>query len=314
MLRPDAIDFGIYIPQISFDFTDMLSRARLCESLGISSFWIYDHLYAPGLPALASLEGWTLATALLARTSTLRVGHLVIDNNLRHPALLAKMATTLDVISGGRLDLGVGSGSYQAEHDEGGFPWGTPKERAERLGEGLEIVTRMFAEERTTFEGRYFSIRDLPNLPHPAQKPRPTIHVGGVGVRYTIPLVARYADVWNVPTYGLGRWEQAAISLDAECDKLGRDPASIRRSIEAVLVLADNDHALASARSLTEHRYAGPAWGVQDGGFVGTPTAVVDRIGAYVDKGITHFVFFPYDRGGESTLRLFQSEVMPHFI
>jgi len=307
------IDFGIYIPQVSFDFDDMLARAQLCEELGITSFWLFDHLYTPGLPGVPALEGWTLATALLARTSTLRVGHLVIDNNLRHPALLARMATTLDVISGGRLELGIGSGSYEPEHHEGGFPWGPLRERTERLEEGLEILTRMFAGERTTFEGRHYQVRDLPNLPRPAQTPGPPLHVGGIGARFTLPLAARYADVWNVPTYGLGRLPEAQASLDAECERQGRDPETLRRSLEAVLVLAADESGVVEARAKAERRYAGPGWGVEDGGFVGTPAQVVDRIGWYVEHGVTSFVFFPFDRGSEATLRLLAEEVMPHF-
>lgn len=309
----DRIDFGVYIPQISFTFEEMLSRARLCEELGFTSFWLFDHLYTPGLPTFGALEGWTLATALLARTETLRVGHLVVDNNLRHPALLARMATTLDVISGGRLELGMGSGSYEAEHREGGFPWGSLAERTDRLREGLEIVTRMLAGEQTTFEGVHYQVSGLPNLPRPAQSPRPPIHVGGIGERYTLPLAARYADVWNVPTYGLGRRVEASAALDRECERQGRDPATLRRSVEAVLVLGSDEDELAAARAAAERRYHGPGWGVDEGGFVGTPAAVVDRIGEYVEDGTTLFVFFPFDRGGEGTLRLLAEEVMPHF-
>jgi alkanesulfonate monooxygenase SsuD/methylene tetrahydromethanopterin reductase-like flavin-dependent oxidoreductase (luciferase family) len=309
----NPVEFGFYIPQISFSFEQMLARARLCEDLGITSFWLFDHLYTPGLPTYDALEGWTLATALLAQTSTLRVGHLVVNNNLRHPVLLAKMATTLDVVSGGRLELGMGSGSYEAEHHEGGFPWGNLRERSERLGEALEIVTRMFAGEQTTFEGRHFQVRDVPNRPRPVQKPRPPIHVGGVGARYTLPLAARYADVWNVPTYGLNVWEKASLALDAECEKVGRDPATLRRSLEAVLVLAPDQAGVAAGRALAQRRYGGPAWCLEEGGFIGTPAQVIDRIGEQVEKGISFFVFFPYDRGEETTLRLFAEEVMPHF-
>jgi alkanesulfonate monooxygenase SsuD/methylene tetrahydromethanopterin reductase-like flavin-dependent oxidoreductase (luciferase family) len=307
------VDFGIYIPQISFEFEEILSRARLCEQLGVTSFWLYDHLYTPGLPQFGALEGWTLATALLMQTSTLRVGHLVVNNNLRHPALLGRMATTLDVLSGGRLELGMGSGSYEAEHHEGGFPWGTLGERSERLAEGLEIITRMFAAERTTFAGRYFQVHDLPNLPRPVQTPRPPIHVGGIGARYTLPLAARYADVWNVPTYGLGQCRPASIALDAACEQEGRDPASLRRSLEAVLALAEDQAGVDAARTVAERRYAGPGWGLDDGGFIGTPQAIVDRIGGYLEAGFTYFVFFPYDRGGEAMLQLLASDVMPHF-
>lgn len=306
------IEVGVYIPPVAMGFADLVARAQLCESLGLTSFWLYDHLYAPGLPGQPALEAWTLATALLARTTRLRVGHLVLDNNLRHPALLAKMASTLDVISAGRLDLGLGSGSWAPEHVEGGFPWGTAAERAERLGEALEIITRMFTGEPVSFAGRHYRVEGLRGVPRPAQRPGPPIHVGGVGERLTLPLVARYADVWNVPTYGLAHWERRVGVLEAACERVGRDPASIRRSQQAVLVLAPDDAALADAQSRAERRYAGPRWGVEAGGFVGTPPAIVERIVAQVERGITLFIFLPWDRGGERTLRLLAEEVMPH--
>ncbi len=154
----DGIDFGIYVPQLAFSYDDILGRARLCEELGISSLWLFDHLYGPELPDTPAFEGWTLATALLAQTERLRVGHLVLCATFRHPALLAKMATTLDVISGGRLDLGIGSGSYEPEHERAGIPWGSFAERSELLGETLEIITRMFDGELTTYEGKHFQL------------------------------------------------------------------------------------------------------------------------------------------------------------
>jgi alkanesulfonate monooxygenase SsuD/methylene tetrahydromethanopterin reductase-like flavin-dependent oxidoreductase (luciferase family) len=305
-------EVGVYIPQVSVTFEQLLARALLCEQLGYDSFWVYDHLYAPNLPGNDALEGWTLATALLARTTRLRVGHLVLDNNFRHPALLAKMATTLDVISGGRLDFGIGSGSYEPEHGEGGFPWGPLVERSARLEEALEIITRMFASERTTYDGQWYHVRDLPNLPQPVQQPRPPVHIGGIGERYTLPLVARFADVWNVPTYGLGVWRERGATLDAACDAIGRDPATVRRSLEAVLVVTDDDHALVDATARAERRYAGPGWGLAEGGFVGTPPAIVDRIGELMDEGMSLFVFFLADRGERDMLHLLAEEVIPH--
>jgi alkanesulfonate monooxygenase SsuD/methylene tetrahydromethanopterin reductase-like flavin-dependent oxidoreductase (luciferase family) len=181
------------------------------------------------------------------------------------------------------------------------------------LAEALEILTSMFSGGRTTFEGVHYQAHDVPNLPPPVQSPRPPIHVGGIGMRYTIPLVARFADVWNVPTYGLGTWEQVVPTLDAECEKVGRDPASLRRSLEAVLVLAPDEATLTAARGLAERRYRGPGWGLAEGGFIGTPSAVVDRIGEQIDKGVTMFVFFLHDRGESDTLHLLAEEVLPHF-
>lgn len=307
------ISFGIYVPQVSFSYDDILNRATLVEELGYDSLWLYDHLYSPGLPDLDSFEGWTLATYLLAQTTRLRVGHLVLCNNFRHPALLGKMATTLDVLSGGRLDLGIGSGSVAYEHEQTGLPWGTLSERSERLTESLEIMSRMFTGEPTTFSGQHYTVDQLPNRPPPVQSPRPPLHIGGVGPRRTMPIVARYADVWNVPTYGLDRWEESRRVLEQECAAIGRDPATIRCSHEAVLVLAPDAASLAEAKAKAERRYGGPGWGMEAGGYIGTPPMVIDRIAGLVERGISTFVFFTFDRGNPETLELFAREVMPAF-
>ena len=306
------VEFGIYLPQLAIGFEDMVDRALECERLGYDSFWLYDHLYAPGMPQLPSFEAWTLATALLARTTRLRVGHLVTCNNFRHPALLAKMATTVDVISGGRIDVGIGSGSIEVEHHQAGLPWGPVAERSDRLGEALEILTRMFASPTTTFEGEHYRVHELPNVPQPVQQPRPPIHIGGAGPRRTIPLVARYADVWNVPTYALDRFTDLNATLDAECERIGRDPKTIRRSIEAVLAVAPPER-LDDALALARRRYGGPGFGLEEGGFTGTPAQVSDRIAELADAGFSTFVFFTHDRAATETLELFAGEVMPRF-
>ncbi len=308
-----AVEFGIYLPQVSFTPDQLMDRALTVEELGFNSLWLYDHLYSPGQPDLPSYEAWTLATHLLARTTRLRVGHLVLCNNFRHPALLASMASTLDVLSEGRLELGIGSGSVGAEHTEAGLPWGSAAERSERLGEALEILTRMFAGSPSTFVGTHYQVTDLPSLPLPVQRPRPPIHVGGIGPRRTLPLVARYADVWSIPTYGLADWEESSRTLETECAAIGRDPASIRRSFEGVLVLAGDDRALEEAWAKAERRYGAAGWGLEAGGFLGTPPMVTERIAQLVDQGITTFVFFTHDRADRRSLELFAEQVLPEF-
>ncbi len=307
----EPLEIGIFLPQVAISWEDMLVRARRVEQLGFESLWLYDHLYSPMLPDLDSLEGWTLATALLTQTQRLRVGHLVLCNQFRHPALLAKMASTLDVISGGRLELGLGSGSVEVEHHEAGLPWGSLAERSERLGESLEVVTRMFTGQRTSFAGKHFRLEGLPNLPPPVQQPRPPIHIGGAGVRRTLPLVARYADVWNVPTYALDRIPTLIKAVDAACREVDRDPASLRRSVEAVLVLAPDDETLAEAMKKAQQRFGDPGYQMEAGGFVGTPEKVAARMREHLAMGFDSFVFFTYDRGREETLRLLAEEVRP---
>ena len=127
------------------------------------------------------------------------------------------------------------------------------------------------------------------------------------------PLVAKYADVWSIPTYGLADWEASQVLLDAECERIGRDPAAIRRSHEAVLVLVPNESLVDEARERALHRYPGPGWGVVEAGYVGTPAMVIERMAAAVEKGISTFIFFAHDRGEPETLELLAEEVMPAF-
>jgi alkanesulfonate monooxygenase SsuD/methylene tetrahydromethanopterin reductase-like flavin-dependent oxidoreductase (luciferase family) len=305
-----GLDVGVYVPQMGFSYADVLHRAKRCEEFGIGSLWLYDHLYGPGAPNIASLEAWTLATALLSRTERLRVGHMVLCNQFRHPAVLAKMATTLDQISDGRLELGMGSGSIEDEHQRLGLPWGTFRERSERLGEALEMLTQAFANESIDFTGKHYTVRDMPIVPGPVQRPRPPIVVGGVGEKFTLPLVARYADVWNVPTYALGELEHKVAVLRSRCADIGRDPSSIVLSVEAVLALAPDDAALPRVRELAEKRFGAPGFGLHEGGLVGTAPQIVDRIKEWEALGFGQIVLFTHDRASDQTLDLLASAVI----
>ena len=305
-----TLDIGVYLPQMAFSYSDVLHRARRCEDLGIGSVWLYDHLYAPGAANLDSLEAWTLATALLSNTTRLRVGHLVLCNQFRHPVLLAKMATSLDHISGGRLELGLGSGSIEDEHSRAGLHWGTFAERSARLAETLEILTRAFAGDTVDFIGEHYSVTGMPVRPGPVQSPRPPITIGGSGERYTLPLVARYADVWNVPTYALGELDHKLSVLRSLCDDIGRDPDTIAMSIEAVMALAADQAALPGVREVAEKRFGDPAIGLREGGLIGTPETTADRLRQLPDMGFGQVVLFTHDRASDPTLELLASEVI----
>ncbi|MGQ9409182.1 LLM class flavin-dependent oxidoreductase [Mycolicibacterium gilvum] len=308
MRRPEI---GVYLPQMGFSFDEVLHRARRCEDLGIDSLWLYDHLYGPGMPDYPSMEAWTLATALLSRTERLRIGHMVLCNQFRHPVTLAKMVTTLDQISGGRLSLGIGSGSIEDEHRRAGLPWGTFAERSAQLGETLQILRQAFTDERVDFAGRHFTVTDFPIKPGPVQKSGPPIVVGGVGEKYTLPLVARYADVWNVPTYALDQIEPKIAVLRSICEDIGRDPDSIVLSIEAVMAVAPDQESLESVRALAEKRFGGPGFGLHDTGLIGTPAEIAAKLGRLVEIGFGQIVLFTHDRCSDQTLELLASEIIP---
>jgi alkanesulfonate monooxygenase SsuD/methylene tetrahydromethanopterin reductase-like flavin-dependent oxidoreductase (luciferase family) len=306
-----AIRVGVYIPQVGLAWDELRARVLECDRLGIDSVWFMDHLYPPGLPRVPSFEAWTTAAALAAVTLRVRLGHLVLSNGFRHPALLAKMATTLDHASGGRLDLGLGSGSYAPEFAQFGIEYPSERERAARLGEALELIRRLFTEEAPSFEGRCYRLREAPSLPRPVQRPHPPIHVGGAGEKRTLPLVARYADVWNCPTYALGDLPRKLDTLHAECHRIGRDASTLRVTEEAVLALVPVRSKVEEARALAERRFGGPGWGFAAGGYCGTPDDVAARIRERARLGVQGFVFFCHDRAQPETLRLLAEEVVP---
>ncbi len=150
----------------------------------------------------------------------------------------------------------------------------------------------------------------MPIKPGPAQRPRPPIVVGGVGEKFTLPLVARYADVWNIPTYALGEIAGKIAALRSACESIGRDPSTITLSIEAVLALAPDDASLPAVRAFAEKRFGGPGFGLHDARLIGTPPAVVDRLGELVGLGFGQIVLFTHDRCSDETLELLAAEVI----
>jgi alkanesulfonate monooxygenase SsuD/methylene tetrahydromethanopterin reductase-like flavin-dependent oxidoreductase (luciferase family) len=305
------MEIGVYLPQVGFTWPELRERVEACDGLGIHSVWFMDHLYPPALPAVPSFEAWTTATALAALTTRVRIGHLVLCNGLRHPALLAKMAITLDHLSGGRLELGLGSGSYAPEFAALGLDLPSAAIRAAQLGEALEVLTRLFAEAMVSFDGRHYTLRATPSLPRPVQQPRPPLTVGGAGARYTLPLVARWADVWNCPTYALDALAEKVAALRAECGRIGRDPSTLLLGEEAVLALVERRDQVDAARHAAAARFAGPGWGFAAGGYCGTPDDIAARLRQRAALGLRRVIFFLHDRAALATLRLLAREVVP---
>jgi alkanesulfonate monooxygenase SsuD/methylene tetrahydromethanopterin reductase-like flavin-dependent oxidoreductase (luciferase family) len=221
------------------------------------------------------------------------------------------MAVTLDHVSGGRLDLGLGSGSWAPDFEKYGIPFPGPAERAGRLDEALTVLRLLFTEAAPSFDGRWYRLDGAPSLPRPVQQPHPPIHVGGAGERRTLPIVARHADVWNCPTYALAGLVRKLDVLRAECARIGRDPAAIEVSEEAVLALAPTRDRVDAVRALAARRFAGPGWGLAAGGYVGLPDTVITRMRERVAVGVRRFVFFLHDRGEPDTLTLLAREILP---
>jgi F420-dependent oxidoreductase-like protein len=307
------IEFGVHTPQEHTTWENLVSAWQEIERLGFDQVWGYDH-FAPiiGDKDGPTFEGWTALAALSQKTERIRIGLLVTGNTYRNPALLAKMATTVDHASGGRLNFGIGAGWEEYEHKAYGFPFGDARERAARLGEALEVITRLWRGGDPSFTGRYYTLFEAPFAPPNVQRPHPPIVVGGQGPKWIMPLVAKYADEWNVPI-GLTPDDvrERIAWLKTECARIGRSPCVEKVSAFLPLVsitgipLAGPVTRLA-ARALVDKRVAGSL-------LVGSASDIRDRIRAYVDAGATSVIVSvqaPYDR---ELLGTFAREVIPAF-
>jgi alkanesulfonate monooxygenase SsuD/methylene tetrahydromethanopterin reductase-like flavin-dependent oxidoreductase (luciferase family) len=307
------VQFGVYIPQLGFPFDEIKRRVQLADRLGYHSVWFMDHLYPPQMPKVPSFEAWTTVSALAPVTERVRLGHLVLASGFRHPGLLAKMVTSLDVISNGRVEVGIGTGSVPLEHKQFDIPFPKNPERTERLAEAIQIMKSMFTQEVTNFQGKYWRIENAPSLPLPVQKPNPPIIVGGSGEKYTIPLVARLADGWNCPTYGVGELQRKINVLKDECRKIGRDPSTLRLTEESVLVIVPKKSDIPAAMGQAKRRYGGGGWGLEVGGYIGTPEDIIKRVQERSALGLSLFTFFFYDRAAPETMELLAKQVFPAF-
>lgn len=237
--------FGLVIPQV-VPWPAMVERFQTTEALGFDSAWVVDHFVNPYLPSGRWFEGWTMLAALAAHTRRVRLGTLVTSISFRNPAVLAKEALTVDHISEGRLEMGIGAAGQERDHTmTGSAPW-PPAERVARFGEFVAILDRMLRDEVTTYEGQYYTVREAGMTPGPVQRPRPPFTIAAHGPK-TLRIAAAYADAWN-SSGGTGRgnnpseWtarDALAITrrrndqLDQYAAELGRDPRTIRRSFLA---------------------------------------------------------------------------------
>ncbi len=205
-------------------------------------------------PAGPCLEGWTRLPALAAQTQRLRVGVMVTGNTYRHPAVLAKMAATVDVITRGRLEFGLGAGWYEREHRAYGIPFHSTGERIRRLGEACEVIRRLWTQSVADFDGRYYQLREARCEPKPVQQPHPPVVIGGGGEQLTLRVVAHYADIWDCMTDSPQEYRHKSAVLDSHCAAIGRDPATIERSKH---VFVDPTDLLAARSELRPYIEAG---------------------------------------------------------
>lgn len=293
-------------PQPTQSFATVKGLAEYVEQSGWDGLWLADHFMPNDDNTSAPWpEAWTTLAALGATVPRIRLGTLVTGNTYRHPAVLAKMAATVDHISGGRVVLGLGSGWQENEHEKYGLPFYTVPNRLERLEEACQVIKALFNESSVNFDGKFYQLKDAPLEPKPIQQPLPLL-IGGGGEKVTLRITAQYADEWNV--WGTPETLKHKMSiLDAHCEKLGRDPKEIHRTAVALLILTD-DEKIAAKMNNSDERPARIA---------GSVAQLQETIAGYKDCGVDELIVPDFTLGMDlneqklSTLDTFITEIAP---
>ncbi|HTI15621.1 MAG TPA: LLM class F420-dependent oxidoreductase [Dictyobacter sp.] len=270
------LSFGIKTAPQHTTYEDMLAIWQEADAEPtLEHAWLFDHFYPiMGDTTGPCLEGWSVLSAFAALTKRIRLGLMVTGNTYRHPAVLANIGATVDVISNGRLDFGIGAGWNEQEHSAYGIELYSAGERIRRMGEACEIIKRLWTEKSATFEGRYYQIKDAYCEPKPIQKLPPFV-IGGGGEKLTLRMVARYADIWNIPGGSVEVFKNKSAILDEHCAAIGRNPAEITRSIQVAINPANWNETRETAESLIE---------------VGATHIILNIRTPYTDGAVRHLV------------------------
>ena len=311
-----GLDFGLQIePQYGFTYQKIREIASLIESLGFESLWVSDHFFMTDESVeTPCLECWTTLAAIANDTKRLRLGPMVSSQSYRNPALMAKIAASLDNISGGRVNFGVGAGWKEVEYKAYGYRYPPPAIRIRQLDEALEIAELMWSMEKASYKGRYYSIEEALCSPKPIQRPRIPIWVGGTG-GLTLKVAAKHADAVNFAGSQPPSFFEAKLSeLEAKCRRIGRDYGEIRKSAGLMITMAETEEEL-EMKLTDQQRKSGTPYmrylSRQLPNIVGTPDVVAERIREYVSLGVDHFILrFHFGEEVESA-RLFWEKVRP---
>jgi len=285
-----SLHFGIQTPQEGATFDALAEHWRVADDLGFDSVWLDDHFYSVVRPRSESqMEAWTLLAALAPQTTRIGVGILVTCNSYRNPALLAKMAATVDVLTRGRLIHGVGAGWFEGEYQGYGYDFPDVRTRLAQLDESLQLQKLLWTTDRPSFEGRFYRLADAWCEPRPVQRPHPPILIGGGGEKILLRIVARHADLWNCA----GTVEELRAKIDVlrgHCEAEGRPLDAIQRTWFGNVVI-DADAARAEARlERLAKAWVMPVETMAARALAGTPEQVLERIEAYRAVGVTGFI------------------------
>ena len=314
----NKIKFGVFLPFYAFKVREKSPLSPFdcvrdvvleCERLGYNSVWLDDHLMFQKRPIL---ECWTTLSALASITAKIRLGAMVLCNSFRNPPLLAKMAATLDVISNGRLEFGIGAGVQRDEHAAYGIPFLKPPARVARMKESVEIIKKMWTEEKTSYRGEFYSINEAVCKPKPLQKPHPPITIGGSGEKLTLKVAAQHADRYDwgyVPSLEL--YKHKLYVLESHCKTVGRDFHEIEKSCwlgGQMFIVPDRKKV--DEKVLQLKRKSGSLKDFKKLNFVATPDECRQKIRQYASLGVTYVMLFFGDLPDMSGVRLFAKTVV----
>jgi len=300
------IEFGLFSPLAGLGWKSAIERAVKVEKLEYHSIWLTDHFWNRGVPEADVLECTSAMSALGVATGQLRIGSLVICNSFRNPGLLAKVLATIDNLSNGRVEIGLGAGWMEEEYRAYGYEFPQTGARLRQLEEGIEIIKSLMTEKRVTFEGRYYKLAEAYCNPKPVQKPHPPITIGGSGEKVMLRIVAKHADRWNCPA-GYRNFEQKLDILKQHCRAVGRNIDEINISEQLLVCIGANENEVDEKWKIAQRL---PFWRT---GVKGTPAQIVDRLRERVAKGITFFTIIFGDMNSNQSIELFGREVMPAF-
>jgi F420-dependent oxidoreductase-like protein len=299
-------------PQQGATYDDQLAVALKAEELGFGAFFRSDHYLAMGVDGRPGpTDSWVTLAGLARETSTIRLGTMMTSATFRHPGPLAISVAQVDQMSGGRVELGIGAGWYDAEHAAYAIPFPSTPERFDMLEDQLAILTGLWATpdgETFSHAGRRHSVTDSPGLPKPVQRPRPPIIVGGKGAKRTPELAARYADEFNLPFVGLDGTATQLERVGAACESIGRDPSTVVYS-NAHTICCGSDEAELERRAAVIGR---PLDDLRANALAGTPSELVDTIGRYAELGSRRLYLQVLDLHDLDHLELLAADVMPH--
>ena len=284
--------FGVFTSLTGQTWPGVLELWQHLESTGWDTACVSDH-FMPNTRERegAVLEAWSTLSALAAVVPRMRIGTIVLGNTYRHPAVVAKMAAQVDIISGGRLLFGIGAAWQRNEHEAYGIPFYTMRERLERLDEACTVIRLLWSERRSNFNGRYYQLADAPLDPKPVQKPHPELMIGGGGERVTLRIAAKHADHWNVWGGPKVLARKSAV-LEEHCSKLGRDSKSINRSVNMALLITNSKADIDRLAETIAARMGSHAADARDTCLAGTPDQIREQLRRLQSAGAT-MVFVP---------------------